>query len=145
MRMLRTIMAGALAVTLATACSDSTGVTEDDLVGTWVATAATFTPNGTTTAMDLLADGTGFTLVLQADGTYTATTTEPDSPPDVESGTYSVSGSVITLTSTDFPDDPDTFAVTLDGNTMTLIASNVVLDEEVGGPAGTLTIVLQRQ
>jgi len=144
MRIMRSIMAGALAVTLATACSDSTAPAGDDLVGTWVATAATFTPVGGT-AFDLLADGSGFTLVIRADDTYTATFTEPGSDPDVENGTYTLSGGVLTITPTDEPTEVESFNVTLDGDTLTMIDPDAVEDDEGTEITGTLRLVLQRQ
>jgi hypothetical protein len=140
MRIMRSIMAGALAVTLATACSDSTAPTGDDLVGTWEATAATFTPvDGT--AFDLLADGSGFTLVIRADNTYTVTFTAPDSEPEVENGTYTISGGVLTVTPTDEPTEVESFDVSLNGNTLTMTDDDAVEDDV----PGTLRLVLQRQ
>lgn len=140
MRIMRSIMAGALAVTLATACSDSTAPTGDDLVGTWEATAATFTPvDGT--ASDLLADGSGFTLVIRADNTYTVTFTAPDSEPEVENGTYTLSGGVLTITPTGEPTEVESFDVSLNGNTLTMTDDDAVEDDV----PGTLRLVLQRQ
>jgi len=142
---MRSIMAGALAVTLATACSDSTAPAGDDLVGTWVATTATFTPDGSTTAFDLLEGGSGFTLVIRADDTYTVTFTEPGSDPDVENGTYTLSGGVLTVTPTDEPTEVESFNVTLDGDTLTMIDPDAVEDDEGTEMTGTLRLVLQRQ
>ena len=153
MRMLRTIMAGALAVTLATACSDSTDpgdvdpgdVTGNDLVGTWEATAATFTPDGSTTSFDLIADGFGITLVIRADGTYTATFTELGFDPEVEDGTYTVSAGVITITPT-VGDDVESFTiVSLNATTLVLSDPDAVEDDEGVDVPGTLRLVLQKQ
>ena len=146
MKMLRTIMAGALAVTLATACSDSTAptdVTADDLVGTWEATALTFSVLGSP-PIDILALGGGVTLVIRADDTYTATFDDGESV-DVENGTYTLSAGVITITPDEAPEDAEELTiVSLEGNTLTLSATEV---EEVGEVevSGTLTMVLERQ
>ena len=145
MRIMRSILAGALAVTLATACSDSTAPAGDDLVGTWVATTATFTPDGSTTAFDLLADGSGFTLVIGADNTYTVTFTEPDSEPEVENGTYTLSGGVLTITPTDEPTEVESFDVSLNGDTLTMTDDDAVEDDGEVEVTGTLRLVLQRQ
>ena len=145
MRIMRSIMAGALAVTLATACSDSTAPAGDDLVGTWVATTATFTPDGSTTAFDLLADGSGFTIVIRADNTYTVTFTEPDSVPEVENGTYTLSGGVLTVTPTDEPTEVESFDVSLNGDTLTMTDDDAVEDDGEVEVTGTLRLVLQRQ
>ncbi len=144
-------MAGALAVTLATACSDSTApndVTAGDLVGRWDATAATFTPDGGT-PVDLLAGGSGLSLIVVPNSTgYRLIFSEPGSEGEVESGTMSFSAGVITFT----PDpvdpvlgetpDPQSFnIVSLAGNTLTLSDPDAV-EEDV---TGTLRLVLQRQ
>ena len=146
MRIMRTILAGALAVTLAAACSDSTApadVTDEDLVGTWVATSVTFTPTGTSTPIDLLALGGGVTLVIGDDNTYSVTFTEPGGEPDVENGTYTVSAGVITITPTGSEESEALTIVSLDGNTLTLSSTAV---EEVGEieVSGTMRMVLEK-
>lgn len=150
MRMLRTIVASALAVTLATACSDSTDpgdVTAGDLVGSWLATAATFTPDGGA-PVDLLAGGSEITLVMRAGGSYSLIFFEPSTGDEAESGNYSVSAGILTLTASSvFPapgeiPGPRTFdIVSLVGNTLTLSDPDAV-EEDV---TGTLRLVLQRQ
>ncbi len=56
------------------ACSDSTGLEPDNLAGTWVASVWVFTnPANTSQTADLLALGGSFSLVLNADGTFTST------------------------------------------------------------------------
>ena len=151
MTMLRSIMAGALAVTLATACSDSTApedVTADDLVGSWRATAATFTPDGGT-PVDLLAGGSSIVVVMLPSGeSYTFVFTDPSIGDEAEHGSYSVSAGVLTLTASSvFPapgeiPGPRTFdIVSLVGDILTLSDPDAVEDDVTG----TLSLVLQRQ
>jgi hypothetical protein len=100
MKIMRSVLAGALAVTLATACSDSTApsdVTAADLVGTWDASSVVFTPDAGGTAVDVVLLGFGFEITFNAEGGYTATTQVPLEDPDIEIGTFTVANGVITL------------------------------------------------
>jgi len=147
--MLRSIMTGALAVTLATACSDSTApedVTADDLIGSWHATAATFTPDGGS-PVDLLADGSSISVVMLVDG-YVFNFTPLSGANESEHGTYSVSAGVLTLTALQvFPPEgeipgPRTFdIVSLVGDILTLSDPDAVEDDVTG----TLSLVLEAQ
>jgi hypothetical protein len=144
MKMLRSILTGVLVVTLATACSDSTAptdVTADDLVGTWEATAVTFSVLGSP-PIDVLALGGGVTLVIRDNSTYTVTFDDGETS-EVENGTYTVSAGVITITPTEGEPEELTI-VSLEGNTLTLSMTAV---EEVGEVevSGTMTMVLERQ
>ena len=122
---LRHLTIPALALTLMGACTDDgvTGVEPDDLAGTWTATAIVFSsvadPN---TSVDVVPEGAALTLVLSADGTYSFVSVFPGEPDEDETGTYTVSGDVMTITPTGM--DPETFAVSRDGDTMTLTDSD---------------------
>lgn len=150
MRIMRSILAGALAVMLTTACSDSTDpgdVTGADLVGTWDATSAVFTPDAGGTAIDVVLLGATFEITLNAEGGYTATFIEqPGGTPELEIGTYTVANGVLTLTPVGA--DVETFTIdSLDGNSLVITDTNAEFDFNDDGtdePAN-LTVRLAKQ
>ena len=73
------------------ACSDSTGVTETDLVGTWKASEFTFSDFGDP-VMDfhVIEPGGSVTMVINADKTYMLIVTLPVSLPDTTTGTWAL-------------------------------------------------------
>ena len=135
MRIMRTILAGALAVTLATACSDSTDpgdVTGADLVGTWDATSVVFTPDAGGTAIDVVPLDFALEITFNAEGGYTATFDVPGDSADVEIGTYTVANGVLTLTPVD--EDAETMTIgSFGGNSMTLTDTNAEYDFDDDG------------
>ena len=100
------------------ACGDSTGVEPDDIAGTWTATSLTATnPENSSEFFDLIAMGGSLTITFRTDGTYTATeviggVTETDS------GTYTVSGTTLTVVSPGA--SPLAINAVRDGDMMTL-------------------------
>ncbi len=151
MKTLRALCACTVLAAVAVGCSDSTApgdVTLDDLVGTWTATSAVFTPVGGGTGVDVVPLGMGLTITIAATGTYTLTVTVPLETPEVETGTMTVSNGVITAT----PDDPleDPLAidiVSLEGDVLTLFFDDEEWDFDDDGqddPA-TMTVVMERQ
>jgi hypothetical protein len=139
----------------AVGCSDSTApndVTADDLVGSWRATAATFTPDGGT-PVNLLAGGLDITLGMRATGSYLLLFVGGERVgvlPTSEVGNYSVGLGVLTLTALRLSGQPDeipgqrTFdIVSLVGNTLTLSDPDAVKEDDEGGDVtGTLRLVL---
>lgn len=142
---LRHLTTSAMALLVMSACSDSTGVEPDDLEGTWEATEAVVTSvaDDPTVSFDLIAEGGTLTLVLNADGGYVFTTTFPEEEPEIEIGTYSVAGDVLTITAVG--DDPETFTIARNGDTMTLTGDDDFdfNDDEIEEDA-TLEITLAR-
>ena len=89
-----TLVALALA---ATACDDSTGLDPGDLAGTWNATqAVVVNPASPSQTEDLIAGGMTLSFVARSDGTITSTI-DIGFGPQVDSGTWSVSGGAITM------------------------------------------------
>ena len=119
-----------LALILMIACTDSTGVETsvepDDLAGTWTATSMVLTSVADNTlSIDLVAEeGANVTLVLGADGTYTFTFVSDVEPTENETGTYTVSGSTLTIHPTDSTEGPETFTISRTGDTMTLTGAD---------------------
>lgn len=121
-----------------------------ELIGTWTATSLTYTPVGGGTAIDVVAEGLGVTAVFRADLTYTFTFVDPGPPvvTEVENGTYSVTGSVVTVVPDNAPGDPsDLEIVSLTSASATLYQAIDEFDFDDDGtesPA-TTTAVLVRQ
>ena len=147
---LRHMTASALALILMAACTEATGVgvEPDELAGTWTSTSFILTSvEDPTMSMDLVAEEDAeVTLVLRADGTYTFTFTSSVEETENETGTYVVSGNVMTVTPVT-PEglDPEEIVIARVGDTLTL-----TLDDEIEfGPganaeAAVLVIVLTR-
>ena len=130
------------------ACGDATGLDPDDIAGTWVASVWVFTnPANTSQTADIMALGGSFMLVLDADGTFTSTIQEPgDDLADVDTGTYEVVGSLITIAESG-QGSPTEFQAIRDGDTMTLTTSEEDFDWDDDGqddPA-SMRLVLNRQ
>ena len=106
---------GVAAVALAVACSDDTGPSEDELVGTWNATKLEFVGGGLT--IDVIAFGATLEMVLRSDQTYTITLGFPGEPSETETGTWSASKDVLTLSDSD---GEMQFDMSLSGNTLSL-------------------------
>ena len=143
---LRHLTISALALILMTSCGDATGVTADDLTGTWTASSMVFTSTADPTlSADIVAvDGATLTLVLVADTTYTLTVTVPPDPVEIDMGSYEVVGSILTL-SPSGTGSPEPFALSRNGNTMTLTDSAETFDFTPDvDEAATLVITLSR-
>jgi hypothetical protein len=148
MRLPRLFTAAALAAAMAVACSDSTAPTEvalADLVGSWDATSAVFTPVAGGTGVDVVDLGFGFSMVINAEGGYVATLTDPIEGDDIELGTLTVANGVITFT----PTGEDSYTmdiVNFDGNTLTVRDDDESFDfddDDVEEDA-VLTVVLEK-
>jgi hypothetical protein len=145
---LRHLTTSALALVLMTACSDATGVEPADLAGTWTASSIVFTSveDGTVTA-DLVTDGATLTLVFGADNTFTLTFTEPQEDDEVDTGTYIMTGSTLTL-SDSIELTTDTYVIARDGDTMTLTVADEEYDFDDNGETpkddATLVVTLTR-
>ena len=140
----RHLTISALALILMSACSDATGVLPEDLAGTWTAASLVFTSveNAELTA-DLVDEGAGMTLVLDAEGGFTLTFTMPQQEDEVDMGTYEVDGGSLTL-SDSIELTGDVYEVARDGDTMTLTIDDVFDFVEGVEEDATLVIALTR-
>ena len=140
----RHLISSALALVLVTGCGDATGVTADDLAGTWTTQSMFFTSVAEPLlSVNLVAFGASLTLVLGADETYSSTFVFPGGEPtEEEMGTYTMSGSTLTLSETGA--GSRTFTISWDGDTMTLTLDDVFDFTEGIEGAGTLVITLTR-
>jgi hypothetical protein len=129
MRALRTYWWVGAAAALAVACSDDTGPSEDELVGTWNATKFEFVTPGLT--FDAIAFGATLRMVLRDDGTYTVTATIPGEPAETETGTWSASEDLLTLSDASGGDMQ--FDMSLSGSTLTLTNADSEFDIDDDG------------
>jgi hypothetical protein len=140
---------GALAITVIATigCSDTTGVSVEDLTGTWLATQFTFTnPANAAESFDLIAAGGTLSLTVDATGDYTATFVEPGSAPDVTTGTISVEGDIVTISESG-QGSPTPYAASRSGDTLTLTTDEEEYDFDDDGTddLASLRIVFSRQ
>jgi len=128
MRALRKFWWVGAAAAMAVACSDDTGPSEDELVGTWNATKLEFVGGGLT--LDVIAFGATLRMVLRDDQTYTITLGFPGEPSETETGTWSASKDVLTLSDSD---GDMQFDMSLNGKTLTLTGANGEFDVDDDG------------
>ena len=148
MKLLRTLVAPLLAVTVVAGCGDSNGpgteATINALAGTWNATSLVFTNNANSSeTFDLIADGGSFSITFTAAGGFSGSSTfEGDT--DTFSGTFEVQGSNLIISETG-ESGPETIAFTRSGNTLTLTLDDEFdFDDDGFDEPATLVIVLQR-
>ena len=141
---LRQLTMSAMALILMSACTDATGVEPVDLLGTWTATAIAYTGvENAELSVHVNDEGTTLTLVLGADETFTQTLTEPGLDADIDTGIYSVTGTILTLRDS-LGNLPDLFTITRDGDTMALTISEEFEFTNDVPVAATLVITLTR-
>lgn len=131
---------------LAMGCKDTTGITIETLAGTWNATQFQFTNTADPTqTVDVIALGVTFTIVVSANGDYAATMQEPGELPEVEEGTVSIVGDVITVSESG-QGSPTPFSAVRSGNTLTLTNTDEEydFDEDGGEEPASLRIVLRK-
>jgi hypothetical protein len=117
------------------ACSE-TGVEVADLVGTWDATKFEFIDaagGDPVRTFDVILVEGSVTIVLGADSTYEVTVTLPFASPEVETGTWVVDGSRLTLTSGGVTNEVTVLEVELTGTTLTVTADDLVFDIDEDG------------
>ncbi len=115
---------------LALGCGDdnggTTGVTINDLAGTWNATSMVLSVPGV--SLDLVQTfGADVTLNITTGERYTLTVEVPGTPTMTVTGNFTISGSNFTLTDDDEPTEPISGTFSLSGNTLTVNASEVEL------------------
>ena len=122
----RSFFAAALAV--AAGCSDTTGITTADVVGSWNASVIEFTNIANTAQqVELVAAGATLTLVLDAAGTFALTVTPPGGPTDTENGTWLVDDGDLVMMGTVDP-DPIRYSAARSGDTLTVITNQAEYD-----------------
>ena len=139
-RLGKSLVIGAMLISIG-GCGDSTGLTTEDLEGTWNATAIVFTNNADSVeSADIVqADGASFTMTVSASGSVSTLFDDGQGSTDSDSGTLSSDGSSITI-------GGDTFQAVRSGDQLTLTNANESYDfgSSPDVPA-TLVVSLTRQ
>jgi hypothetical protein len=136
----RRLAAIPLLIGIGLACSDSTGVTETDLVGTWSATAFKFSDFGDPVMdFDVIGMGGSVTASFVADGTYQIVMTAIGT----ETGTWSLQGSDVLLLATGA--DTTRLDVSLSGTTLTISSNDLTFDFGAGEIPAQLHATFVRQ
>lgn len=134
------LLAGALGV----ACES--GVTEDDLIGTWNATEFVFSDFGDpVTDFDVLAEGGSVTMGIRADGTFTLTFTIGGLEPDVVDGTWDLQGDDVLILTEEGEVDGLALEISLDGTTLTVYSDDVEFDFGDGEIPAQLEALFEKQ
>lgn len=135
---LKGLMALGLSAALATACGDSTGITVEDLVGTWSATLIEYTDNATgTLQVNLIAeDGASLVMTVTADGTASTVFNDGLGGTSSDSGTLSSSGTTLTISG-------ETFQAERSGDVLTLTDETNEYDFDENGSDDPATLVIR--
>jgi hypothetical protein len=138
---IRRVMTVAALVAGLAACGDSTGLTPEDLAGTWDATEMVFTNQADASeSVDIIEDGASLTVTVNAAGTVSAVFDDGQGGTDSDSGTLGVDGSTLTI-------GGETYSAARSGDDLTLTdsTSEFDFDDDGSDEAATLVIRLVRQ
>ncbi|MFN8177903.1 MAG: lipocalin family protein [bacterium] len=106
---------------------DTTGPSPQGVVGTWQATKIEYVQQSPPASVDLIALGATAQLVLDSDHTFVYTLTASGQSPDVNSGTWQLSGQVMTVSPEGMPFSWQ-FEITLAANKLTLTGADGEFD-----------------
>ena len=141
MQLQRLAVAVGLTALISTACGDSTGITVEDLVGTWNATQYHYTDNANPAGqVDLIPLGASFEMIVVAAGTVAVVFDDGQGGTSSDSGTFN--GTMTTLTI-----GGSTFSAQRSGDVLTLTdaTSSYDFDDNGSDEPATLEIQLVRQ
>jgi hypothetical protein len=123
----RRLAAIPLLIGLGLACSDNTGVTETDLVGTWSAIAFKFSDFGDPVMdFDVIGIGGSATASFVAGGAYQIIVTII--APDTTAGTWTLQGTKTLILTSAGGTDTTQYTVSLSGSTLTVYSNDVMFD-----------------
>jgi hypothetical protein len=129
-----------LAAVIAVGCGDEegtgpgAGVAPEDLVGTWRATALTFTnPQDPSQSVDPIALGGHFTLTVAGDSTYWAVMAAPGEIPEIATGSWVIERGFLLVTDDSVPGETTAFEVSLSGSSLTLVTDEEEFDFDGDG------------
>ena len=133
------LVLGAMLVSIL-GCGDSTGLTAEDLEGTWNATSIVYTNNANSAeSVDIVqTDGASFTMTVSASGSVSTLFDDGQGSTDSDAGTLSSDGSSITL-------GGDVFQAVRSGDQLTLTNVDESYDFGSGSVSATVAATLTRQ
>jgi hypothetical protein len=115
----------ALVGALTLACSDSSGVTEENIVGTWNATEFVFSDfEDPVTDFDVLAEGGTVEMEIRANGTFTLTINFGFGA-ETTDGTWELQGDDLLILTEEGTTDDIQFEVSLSDTTLTVYSDDV--------------------
>ena len=127
------------------ACGDPVGIEPGAIAGTWNAINYGFVNKADLDdTVELISQGASLTVTFTSDGDFTWDFRDVDGQLEARSGTFSVAGSILTLSESG--QDPDPFLATRNDDSMTLRTGNREFDfdeDGIGEPA-ELRIFLTR-
>jgi hypothetical protein len=127
------------------ACGDPVGVEPSDIAGTWNAINYGFVNKADLDdTVELISMGASLTVTFTSEGDFTWDFRDVDGQLEARSGTFSVDGSILTLSESG--QDPDPFLATRNDDDMTLRTGNreFDFDEDGTGEPAELRIFLTR-
>ena len=124
--MKRASIGTALIAVMAIGCSDSTGPSAADLVGTWIAASYVFTETADATqTIDVIALGMSLSITF-TETSMSGTMTIPGFDPEAFTSTYTLDGDQITIS--DPTEDPETLTIVVTETTLTISGGEDTFD-----------------
>ena len=121
----------------AAGCGDSTGITAQDLEGTWNATQIVYTNSANTSeSVNIVPMGASFSMTVTSSGAVSTVFIDGQGGTSSNSGTLSSDGSTLTLAG-------DTFQADRSGDQLTLTDANSEYDFDNDGSDDPATLVIQ--
>jgi hypothetical protein len=120
--------------TLAVGCGDDSsgpgsGITVDDLAGTWNATVFVFTnQSNTSERFDLIAEGGAASLTIDSGGAYSLVVLEPSGSSEITAGFAVVESGFLLVTDDARPGVTIAFGLNLSGSTLVLVTDEATFD-----------------
>ncbi len=143
MNPIRTLLAVSAVGCAALSCSGSTEPGVPDITGAWHATRIQVTnkANAAQTS-DLFLAGVTITISFNADHTFTSTFTAPGEAPDVSSGTYVQTATMLTLTDSGVGGEVNSFTYTSTSGSLTVSGGSINFDFGGGEVPAKLDLTL---
>jgi hypothetical protein len=135
----------ALVGALTLACSDSTGVTEDALIGTWNATEFVFSDfEDPVTDFDVLGEDGSVEMEIRANGTYTITINLGFGAETLD-GTWELQGDDLLILTEEGTVEEIAFEVSLEDTTLTVYSDDIEFDFGDGDIPAQLNAVFTKE
>ena len=101
---------------------EGTGISIDDIAGTWIATKIAFSPTapGPAQEVEVVAQGGSGRLMIQSNGRFTLTITLPGEAPEVTTGQLGFDEDLLVVIYDDEPDDFEYFAIQSSATTLSI-------------------------
>lgn len=136
MRVAYMLLVGAMTVA-ATGCGDATGLTAEDLEGTWNATQIVYTNQANASeSVDIVPLGGSFTMTVTSDGSVSTVFDDGEGSTNSNSGTFSSTQATLTVAG-------EVFQAVRSGDQLTLTNSDSAYDFDDDGSDDPATLVIR--